>query len=277
MSAVWLLLAIELLLAPACTALIGTRVELPLAALALCIPQVMSSTWLLGAPAGLAVIASAALGWCLPTLLTGSPAEIDVSSIVLSTAVLIGFVMVTRQWQNSQARAQHCRGRRSAHRIAQPARVPGASKRSASQPACGIVAGDRLCRLRPLQGMERHARPRRRRPGPDRHRQRTSRPTCAATTPSRVSAATSSPFCCRRPTKQRRAASRRLMEALSTMFQARNWPLSCSVGVAVFPAPATTAEMIAAADAEMYGSKQAGGGRCQIRTILVESRPAPTP
>jgi GGDEF domain-containing protein len=41
------------------------------------------------------------------------------------------------------------------------------------------------------------------------------------------------------------------------------------MGVAVFPTPGTTAEMIAAADAEMYAVKQSGRGRCHVRTIVI--------
>lgn len=277
MKPAWLLLAIELLLAPACTALIGTRVELPLAALALCIPQVMSSTWLLGAPAGLAVIASAALGWCLPTLLTGSPAEIDVSSIVLSTAVLIGFVMVTRQWQNSQARASTAAEEDPLtgllNRRGFLARVEAERNRSlrAESPlAIAFVDCDHFKKWNDAHG---HA------AGDQALIAIGSALRANVRNYDAVARIGGDEFAILLPTADEaaaRAASRRLMEALSAMFQGRNWPLSCSVGVAVFPAPATTAEMIAAADAEMYGSKQAGGGRCQIRTILVESRPAPT-
>jgi diguanylate cyclase (GGDEF)-like protein len=268
----YLLLAIEICLVPACTALLGTKVELPLAALALCIPQIMSATWLCGPLAGMLLIACAAGGWLLPTLLTGQPTSdnVDVSSIVLSSAVLIGFVMVTRQWQNSQARASAAAEEDPLtgllNRRGFLARVDAEGNRCArdGRPlALAFVDCDHFKQWNDTHG---HA-------AGDQ----------ALTTVGAVLRANVRSYdavgrlggdefailLAGAGEEAARAASSRLMDALGAVFRGKNWPLSCSMGVAVFPKPTATADMIAAADAEMYAVKQSGRGRCHVRTIEV--------
>ncbi|MBL8852107.1 MAG: GGDEF domain-containing protein, partial [Planctomycetaceae bacterium] len=244
-----LLLAIEILLVPACTALIGARVGLPLAALALCVPQVMSAAWLRGTRAGLLLVACAALGWCLPTWFTGVPAEIDVSSIVLSTAVLIGFVMVTRQWQNSQARASAAAEEDPLtgllNRRGFLARVEAERNRCArdgSSMAIAFVDCDHFKQWNDTHG---HA------AGDLALTTVASVLRTSVRSYDSVARLGGDEFAILLATvgeDAARAASGRLMDALGSTFRNKNWPLSCSMGVAVFPTPGTTAEMIAAAD-----------------------------
>ena len=272
-----LLLAIELLLVPACTALIGARVGLPLAALALCVPQVMSATWLRGAGAGLLLIVVAALGWCLPTWFSGIPAEIDFSSIVLSTAVLIGFVMVTRQWQHSLARASAAAEEDPLtgllNRRGFLARVEGERNRCArdgSPLSIAFVDCDHFKQWNDTHG---HA------AGDQALTTIASVLRSSVRSYDSVARLGGDEFAILLATAGEdaaRAASGRLMDALGSVFRNKNWPLSCSMGVAVFPTPGTTAEMIAAADAEMYAVKQSGRGRCHVRTIEIVSDPVPT-
>jgi diguanylate cyclase (GGDEF)-like protein len=268
----YLLLAIEILLVPACTALVGTKVALSLAALALCIPQVMSATWLCGPAAGLLLVAVAAFGWVLPTLLTGNPApaDVDVSSIVISSAVLIGFVMVTRQWQNSQSRASAAAEEDPLtgllNRRGFLARVEAEGNRCArdGRPlAIAFIDCDHFKQWNDTHGH--------------------SAGDQALTTIGAVLKANVRSYdsvarlggdefailLAGANEQAARAASGRLMDALSVVFRGKNWPLSCSMGVAVYPRPAPTADMIAAADAEMYAVKQTGRGRCHVRTIEV--------
>lgn len=268
----YLLLAIELLLVPACTALIGTKVSLPLAALALCIPQVMSATWLCGPVAGLLLVGVAAFGWALPTLLTGNPiaADIDVSSIVISSAVLIGFVMVTRQWQNSQSRASAAAEEDALtgllNRRGFLARVEAEANRCARDGRSLAIAFLDCDHFKQWNDTHGH-----------------SAGDQALTTIGAVLKANVRSYdsvarlggdefailLADANEQAARAASARLMDALGVVFRGKNWPLSCSMGVAVYPRPAPVADMIAAADAEMYAVKQTGRGRCRVRTIEV--------
>lgn len=271
MKPAWLLVGIELLLAPACTALVGARVGLPLAALALCIPQVMSAAWVGGARAGLLVTACAAAGWCVPPLLSGTPAEIDVSSIVLSTAVLVGFIMVTRQWQNSQAQASAVAEEDPLtgllNRRGFLSRVEAERNRCArdgTSLAIAFVDCDHFKQWNDTHG-------------------HTAGDQALITVAAVLRANVRNYDAVARlggdefgillasaGEEAARAAGARLMQALGAVFQGKNWPLSCSMGVAVFPVPAATTEMIDAADAEMYAAKQSGRGRCCVRTIVAE-------
>lgn len=270
----WLLLAVEVCLAPACTALLGARVGLPLAAVALCIPQVMSATWVRGAWAGGLVIATAAAGWFLPTLLTGAPAigEVDLSSVILSSAVLIGFVMVTRQWQTSRAAASSAAEEDPLtgllNRRGFLARVEAETNRSARNGSPVSIAFIDCDHFKQWNDQRGHA-------AGDQ-----ALVAIAAALRSNVRNYDSvarlggDEFAILLPSADEdaaRAAGGRLLAALDSMFRGNDWPLSCSMGVAVFPKPASAAEMIAAADAEMYAAKQSGRGRCRVRTIVVSA------
>lgn len=271
-----LLLLIEIILVPACTALLGARVGLPLAALALCIPQVMSATWLRGMWAGLLLVGCAAIGWCLPVWFTGVPAEIDTSSIVLSSAVLVGFVMVTRQWQNSQARASAAAEEDPLtgvlNRRGFQARIEAERNRCSrdgSSMAIAFIDCDHFKQWNDSRG---HA------AGDQALVAVAGVLRSSVRSYDAVARLGGDEFAILLATvdeNSARAASGRLMDSLGSMFRAKNWPLSCSMGVAVFPTPGTTAEMIAAADAEMYAVKQSGRGRCHVRTIVIVSDPVP--
>lgn len=272
MKPAWLLIGIELLLAPACTALVGAEVRLPLAALAVCIPQVMSASWVGGAGGGLLITACAAAGWCVPPLLAGTPAAIDLSSMVLSTAVLVGFVMVTRQWQASQARARALAEEDPLtgllNRRGFLARVEAERNRCVREGtplAIAFVDCDHFKQWNDTHG----------------HAAGDQALITVATVlranvrnydaVARLGGDEFGILLASAGEEAARAAGTRLMQALGGVFQGKNWPLSCSMGVAVFPTPVDTTEMIAAADAEMYAVKQSGRGRCRVRTIVAET------
>ena len=270
----WLLLAIEICLAPACTALLGTRVGLPLAAVAVCIPQVMAATWVGSARAGYVIAACAGAGWFLPTLITGTPApaNVDYSSVVLGTAVLIGFVMVTRQWQNSLARASSVAQEDPLtgllNRRGFLARVESEANRAARDGKPTSIAFIDCDRFKQWNDTHGHA-------AGDQ-----ALVTVGAVLRANVRNYDSvarlggDEFAILLPgvdENAARAAGGRLLAALDGVFRGKDWPLSCSMGIAVFPTPAGTEEMIAAADAEMYAVKQTGRGRCQVRTIVVSA------
>ena len=277
-----LLLAIEVVLAPTCTALVGTRVGLPLAAVALCIPQVMSATWVRGTWAGCLIIACAAAGWFLPTLMTGTPAaaDVDLSSAVLSSAVLAGFVLVTRQWQNSQEEASSAAETDPLtgllNRRGFLARVESERNRCArdgTPMAIAFVDCDHFKQWNDTHG---HA-------AGDQALMTVGTVLRANVrnydAVARLGGDEFAILLASANEEAARAASGRLMAALEAVFRGKNWPLSCSMGVAVFPTLGGTTDMIAAADAEMYAVKQSGRGRCQVRTIVVtdDSVAAPAP
>ena len=270
----WLLLAIEAALAPACTAILGTRLGLPLAAVALCIPQVMSATWVRGAWAGGFIVACAAVGWFLPLLFAKTPAvgEVDFSSVVLGTAVLTGFVMVTRQWQHSLARASAAAeedpltsllNRRGF--LVRVEAERNRSTRSGTPIAIGFIDCDHFKRFNDTRG---HA-------AGDQ-----ALTTIGAVLQSNVRNYDSvarlggDEFAVLLPGVNEdaaRATGQRLLAALDSAFRGHDWPISCSMGVAVFSQPGGAEDMIAAADAEMYAAKHSGPGRCRVRAIAASA------
>lgn len=264
------LLAIEAVLVPVCTALIGTRVGAPLAALALCVPQIVAATWLLGARAGVLLTACAAAGWFLPSLLGGAPpvAHVDLSAVILSSAVLAGFVLITRQWRDSQERAAAAADRDPLtgllNRSGFVRRVESEANRSARSRAPLAIAFIDCDHFKQFNDTRGHAAGDQALVAIGTALQENVRNYDS------VARLGGDEFAVLFPATDEtaaRAASARLMQALHDTFGNREWPLTCSMGVAVFASPRSVTAMIAAADAEMYAAKRSGKGRCHVRMI----------
>ncbi len=121
----------------------------------------------------------------------------------------------------------------------------------------------RALRRRPLQGLQRPARPPRRRPGPARDRRPPSAARCARATSPTASAARSCCWSC--PTPRRRGAERGRARARAVQRAACPHPdgiggvLTVSIGVAAGDDDAAT--LLARADAALYEAKRDGRNR----------------
>jgi diguanylate cyclase (GGDEF)-like protein len=266
----WFLLGIEVLLVPACTALLGTLAGLPLAAVALCVPQVMAAAWIVGSRPALGLTFLSALGWYLPAF--SSPRvdlfAVDQSSVVIGTAVLIAFVLLTQKWRETLRRAHEAAetdpltkllNRRGL--IARVEAEGNRSQRSGSSLAIAFLDCDRFKQLNDTLGHQ----------AGDRVLME-----CAAVLRANVrnydSAARlgGDEFALLLPDVDEagaRSAAERVLSALHTAMAANEWPVTFSIGVAVFPVPKSAAEMINAADAEMYVVKRSGRAACRVRVM----------
>ena len=115
-------------------------------------------------------------------------------------------------------------------------------------------------RHRPLQGSQRHARPRPRRRAAASGRRPARARACATWTPSRVSAATSSRSCCRpsRASRTPRSSAAACIEAFDHSFELEGLDLhvDASIGLAVLPEHADdVTSMMQKADVAMYVAK----------------------
>jgi diguanylate cyclase (GGDEF)-like protein len=267
---VWLLLAIEALLVPACMALLGTQAGLPLAAVALCVPQVISVAWMGGPRPALVLTFLSALGWYLPAITLGHVefSSIDQSSVVIGTAVLIAFVLLTQKWRESLRRAHEAAETdpltRLLNRRGFIARVEAErnrSERSGSSLAIAFLDCDRFKQLNDTRGHQIG----------DRLLIETGA-VLGANVRNYDSAARlgGDEFALLLPDVDEsgaRAAAERLLSALHAAMAEHDWPVTFSIGVAVFPRPEPAAEMINAADAEMYAVKRGGRAGCRVRVV----------
>ena len=268
----WFLLGIETLLVPACTALLGTLAGLPLAAVALCVPQVMAIAWLGGPRPALVLTFLSALGWYLPAMTSTrfGFAGVDQSSAVIGTAVLIAFVLLTQKWRETLRRAHEAAESdpltRLLNRRGFLARVEAErnrSERSGAGMAIAFLDCDRFKQLNDTRG---HL-------AGDRLLIETGEVLKSnIRNYDSVARLGGDEFALLLPDVDEpgaRAAADRLLTALHAAMAAHDWPVTFSIGVAVFLQPLPAAEMIAAADAEMYAVKRAGRAGCRVRVADV--------
>ena len=262
-----LLYAIEVALVPACTALVGAVAGTPLAAVALCVPQVAAAAWTLGRwPALLLVLLSAA-GWYLPGQLPlGSAPAADHASAIVGTALLAAFSLLMSRWHDSlrdaRAAAETDPLTGLLNRTGFEARLDAERNRTArsARPLAvafldcdsfkswndrhGHAAGDRLL-VTVAETLRSHVRnyDSVARVGGDEF---------AILFPETGEAAA-------------RAAVARVHASLGSAMSARNWPVTMSIGVVVFNEPRPAGDMMAAADAEMYAVKRDGKDHFHVR------------
>jgi diguanylate cyclase (GGDEF)-like protein len=266
-----LLYAIELVLVPACTVLVGAVAGAPLAAVALCVPQVAAAAWTLGRWPALALVVLSAAGWYLPGRLPlESPPAADHVSAVVGTALLAAFSLLMSRWHDSlrEARAAaetdpltgllNRKGfelrleaeRNRTTRNARPLAVAflDCDSFKSWNDRHGHSAGDRLL-VTVAETLQSHVRnyDSVARVGGDEF---------AILFPETGDAAA-------------RAAIARVHAALGSAMSARNWPVTMSIGVVVFDEPRTAGEMLADADAEMYAVKRDGKDHFHVRVAPV--------
>ncbi len=265
---------LELFLAPTCTALIGTLVGIPLAAVAVCLPQVAAAAWLERTRSGVLVTLAGGIGWYLPLL--GSPTagvqHVDHSSAILGTMVCLGFAMLAGHLRRS---VQHARLAAESDDLTQllnkrgfQTRLDAEANRSlrtgrpltvafldcddfkAINDTLGHVTGDELLRTI-AQTLQRNVR--------------------NYDSVARMGGDEFAILFPEMPPAKAQLTADRLIEAIRSTMQTHDWSLSVSVGVVVFERPGTALEMLAAADEAMYAVKRSGKGQSLIRVI---SRPS---
>jgi len=262
-----LLYAIELVLVPACTALIGASAAAPLAAVAICVPQVAAAAWTLGRWPALGLVSLSAVGWYAPVWLhVASALPADHSSAVVGTALLAAFSLLMSRWHDSLREARAAAETDSLtgllNRKGFEARLEAERNRTArsARPLTvafldcdsfkswndrhGHAAGDRLL-ITVAETLKSHVRnyDSVARVGGDEF---------AILFPETGEAAA-------------RAAIARVHGSLGSAMSSRNWPVTMSIGAVVFAEPCSAADMMAAADAEMYAVKRDGKDCFRVR------------
>jgi diguanylate cyclase (GGDEF)-like protein len=264
------LVALEVLLAPACTALVGTLVGAPLAAVALCLPQVSAAAWLERTRSGVLVSLAGTAGWYLP-LLRSQPTRfehVDHTSVILGTVVCLGFAMITGRLRRVVARARLAVESDDLTKLLNKrgfqTRLEAESNRSlrTGRPLAvafldcdnfktvndtlGHATGDQLL-ITMARTLKRNVRSY----------------DCVA----RMGGDEFAILFPEMPHHKAQSATDRLMETVRTALRAHDWDVTVSVGVVVFERPEPVPEMLAAADAEMYAVKRSGKARVQIRVV----------
>lgn len=262
-----LLYALEAPLVPACTALVGAIARSPLAAVALCLPQVAAAAWTLGRWPALGLALLSAAGWYLPSWLGYlSTGEVDDTSAVLGTAMVVAFSLLMSRWRDSlrearlaaetdpltellnrkgfEARLEAERNR--ACRSGRPLTVAflDCDAFKTWNDRHGHAAGDRLL-VTVAEALRSNVR-----------------------NYDSVGRVGGDEFAIVFPETDEgaaRAALARVHASLGACMRARDWPVTFSVGAVVFDDPPPAAEMLAAADAEMYVVKRGGKGHFRVR------------
>lgn len=260
------LVALEVLLAPACTALIGTLVGLPLAAVALCLPQVAAAAWLVRTRWGIVVTLASGAGWYLPLLAGRHP--VDHSSAILGTTVCLGFAMLAGRLRRTVHVAQRAAESDDLTQLLNKRgfvrRLEAEANRSlrtgrplavafldcddfkAINDSLGHVTGDALLRTI-ARTLERNVR--------------------NYDSLARMGGDEFAILFPEMQADQAQVTADRLVAAVRNVMQEHKWDLGISAGVVVFDRPGEVHEMLAAADAEMYAVKRSGKGRAAVRVI----------
>jgi diguanylate cyclase (GGDEF)-like protein len=267
---------LETFLAPACTASIGTLVGAPLAAVAVCLPQVAAAAWLVRTRWGVVVTLAGGVGWYLPLLAGRHP--VDHSSAVLGTMVCLGFAMLAGRLRHTVRHAQRAAETDDLTRLLNKRgfqrRLEGEANRSvrtgrslavafldcddfkAVNDTQGHAAGDRLLQT-VAQTLERNVR--------------------NYDSVARMGGDEFAILFPEMPPEQAQATADRLVATVRAAMQAHDRNLSVSAGVVVFEQPGDVDDMLAAADAEMYAVKRSGKGRAGVRVISRPSADNPSP
>ncbi len=268
----WLLLVIEAALVTACTALLGTLAGLPLVAVALCAPQIVAAAWIAGTRPALVLTFGSACGWYLPAISYRGVdhAAVDLPSAVIGTAVLIAFTLLVQKWKESIRRAHEAAetdpltgllNRRGF--LARVEAERNRSQRSGAPLAVAFLDCDRFKELNDTRGHQTG----------DRLLIATSEVLRAnVRNYDSVARLGGDEFAVLLPDVEEAgacAASDRLLTALHAEMTRQGWPVTFSIGVAVFARPQATTEMIAAADAAMYEIKRSG--RAAVRVTVINS------
>lgn len=261
------LYAVELALVPACTALVGAAADAPLAAVALCVPQVAAAAWTLGRWPALGLVLLSALGWYAPVQMSPESAPTaDHSSAVVGTALLAAFSLLMSRWRDSlrearaaaetdpltgllnrkgfEARLDAERNRTA--RSARPLAVAflDCDSFKAWNDRHGHAAGDRLL-VTVADTLKSHVR--------------------NYDSVARIGGDEFAILFPEAGADAARAAIARVHASLGSAMSSRNWPVTMSIGVVVFNEPRSAAEMMSAADAEMYAVKHDGKDHFRVR------------
>ena len=264
----FVLLAFGMMLSPACSALIGTLAGAPLAAVAVGAPLTCAIAWTVGRRAALGIAAVSGVGWYLPALFLSrmTAADVDQSSMLLGSAVQVGFALLTARWSDTQrmaavaAELDPLTGLLNRRGIVSRLEMESNRCRRGGRPLSvafidcdqfkafndsrGHAAGDRLlCMVAEelSSGIRNY---------------------------DSVGRLGGDEFVVVFPEcdeADARSAATRLLDALRSAMTDRDWPVTFSVGVAVFTVPGDPQEMLNSADNAMYEAKQGGKDRICYR------------
>lgn len=274
-----LLVILELMLSPVCTALIGTLVGLPLAAVALCLPQVAAAAWLERTRSGVLVTVAGAAGWYLPLLGPHTlPSGVDHSSAILGTLVCLGFAMLAGRLHRSVKRVQFVeesddltqllnkrglvrrleaeanRSRRNGRPLA--VAFLDCDDFKAFNDTQGHVRGDELLQT-VAETLRRNVR--------------------NYDSVARLGGDEFAILFPELPPARAQATADRLINAVQAALDRLEGTVTISAGVVVFEEPQPALEMLTAADQEMYAAKRSGKGLARVRVINRESAGDSTP
>ncbi|REJ79771.1 MAG: GGDEF domain-containing protein [Planctomycetota bacterium] len=270
--------AFGIVLAPACSGLVGTVAGAPLAAVAVAAPLTCAVAWVAGRWAGMGVAAASACGWYLPVFfLSGiGLSDVDHSSMLLGTGIQIAFALLTARWSDTlhaatvAAEVDPLTGLLNRRGIV--ARLEMESNRcrrggrslavafvdcdhfKAFNDSRGHAAGDRLLCVaaeRLSSGIRNYD---------------------AAGRLGGDEFVVVFPECSE---ADARAAGARLLDSLRTAMHERGWPVTFSIGVAVFGTPGDAQEMLSCADAAMYEAKHSGKDRLCVQVGVPGEKSGP--
>ena len=89
-------------LLPLCSALLGTKLELPAVAIALSLPQIAAASWMLGWPGAVSSSFVSILGWYALPLLGRMPLnQVDHYSAILGTTIAMAFGLLVNRLQTT--------------------------------------------------------------------------------------------------------------------------------------------------------------------------------
>ena len=264
------LVALEVLLAPSCTAIVGTLIGAPLAAVAVCLPQVAAAAWLERTRSGALISFASGIGWYLPLL--GSAAVrgrgVDHSSAILGTVICLGVAMLAgRLWRSVEdtrvalesddlTQLLNKRGFQSRLEAEANRSLRGGRPLTIAFLDCddfkvindtlGHAAGDQLL-LNIARTLQQNVR--------------------NYDSVARMGGDEFAILFPEMPATQAQPTADRLLKAVQSNQPSQHRIVTISVGVVVFERPGTVQEMLAVADREMYAVKRSGKGRARIRVI----------
>ena len=92
------LIYVVFFLLPLCSALLGTKLELPAVAIALSLPQIAAASWMLGWPGAVLSSLVSILGWYALAMLGQMPLDqVDQNSAILGTTIALAFGLLVNR------------------------------------------------------------------------------------------------------------------------------------------------------------------------------------